>query len=379
MKTALIIGGGFAGCTAAHQLALMGGWDVTLVESAPRLGGGCQTMWHGGHPYTFGPRHFLTRNEKTFEFLNRYLPLRSCADHVFLTYVESDGEFYNYPIHRDDVQRMPERAQIEGELARVTHEGVAAAQDLEEYWIASVGATLYGKFVDGYSRKMWQLESNTAIDDFGWSPKGVALKDGPRAAWDTAISAFPYDPNGYDPYFAIATAEATVLLSTNITSFDLPNKTVVFNGEQHSYDVIVNTASPDVVFDNCFGELPYMGRDFHVFVLPVENAFPEHVYFLYYAGKEKFTRLVEYKKFTQHVSSSTIVGMEIPSRNGRYYPMPFKSEYARAQRYFDLMPDGVFSIGRAGSYRYVVDIAVSIEQALDVAAKIGGRTFAVAS
>ena len=35
MKNALIIGGGFGGCSAAHQLELKGGWDVTLVEAAP--------------------------------------------------------------------------------------------------------------------------------------------------------------------------------------------------------------------------------------------------------------------------------------------------------------------------------------------------------
>ena len=29
MKKALIIGGGFAGCAAAHQLELLGGWDTT--------------------------------------------------------------------------------------------------------------------------------------------------------------------------------------------------------------------------------------------------------------------------------------------------------------------------------------------------------------
>ena len=43
MKTALVIGGGFAGCAAAHQLALMGGWDVTLVEALPYLGAGVRT------------------------------------------------------------------------------------------------------------------------------------------------------------------------------------------------------------------------------------------------------------------------------------------------------------------------------------------------
>ena len=72
MKKALIIGGGFAGCTAAHVLALQGGWEVTLVEQNSTLGAGVRTQWYGGHPYTFGPRHFLTQNEEIFEFLSEF-------------------------------------------------------------------------------------------------------------------------------------------------------------------------------------------------------------------------------------------------------------------------------------------------------------------
>ena len=68
MKNALIIGGGTAGCAVAHMLNLAGGWDVTLVEKAPFLGGGVRTFFYGGHPYTFGPRHFLTENEKTYNY-----------------------------------------------------------------------------------------------------------------------------------------------------------------------------------------------------------------------------------------------------------------------------------------------------------------------
>ena len=56
--------------------------------------------------------------------------------------------------------------------------------------------------------------------------------------------------------------------------------------------------------------------------------------------------------------------------NGRYYPMPIKKEKKRAQQYYDLMPDGVFSIGRAGSYEYLVDIDDSIEQSMDLAEMI---------
>jgi UDP-galactopyranose mutase len=373
MKKALIIGGGFAGCSAAHMLELQGGWDVTLVEAGRGLGGGCKTLWYGGHPYTFGPRHFISRNVQVFEYLNKYCPLRRCNDHIFLSYVERDHQFYDYPIHINDVARMPERTQIESELAECRKiQGSIAAKNLEEFWIQSIGRTLYGKFVDTYSKKMWMVDDNRKIDDFTWSPKGVTLKEGAREAWEGAISAYPIARTGYDDYFDIATKGCTVLLNTAIQKYDLPNKTVVFNGEARRYDVIVNTASPDTVMDFAFGELQYIGRDFIKFVLPIKHAFPENVYFLYYTGSEPFTRIVEYKQFTRinYDADSTIIGIEIPSKNGRYYPVPFQSEYAKAKKYFDAMPQGVFSIGRAGSFQYRVDIDDSIAQAMDMAERV---------
>ena len=83
----LIIGGGFAGCAMADQFKTLKDWDVTLVEATNILGAGVRTSWYGGHPYTFGPRHFLTQNENVFSYLNSIIPLRKCAEHEFITYV----------------------------------------------------------------------------------------------------------------------------------------------------------------------------------------------------------------------------------------------------------------------------------------------------
>ncbi|MEO0962092.1 MAG: UDP-galactopyranose mutase [Pseudomonadota bacterium] len=392
MKTALVIGGGFAGCAAAHQLQLMGGWDTTVVEAAPFLGAGVRTQYYGGHPYTFGPRHFLTPWPHVYEFLNTYVPMRRCADHQFLTYVSDDEQFYGYPIHADDIPTMPEAAQIENELSAVNMSAIqrldnqklaemtrqdvknlnnaSLATNFEEFWINSIGETLYRKFVDKYSRKMWQIDDNKQIDDFTWSPKGVTVKEGGRAAWDTAISAYPIAFNGYDDYFKIATEDAKVHLGTRITDYDIPNKTVVIDGEKRKFDIIVNTISPDHLFEQCHGELPYIGRDLHTIVLPVEFALPEDVYFIYFAGDEKFTRITEYKKFTLHKAPTTLITLEIPSMTSKYYPMPIESEKAKAQKYFDEMPDGVFSVGRAGSYLYNVDIDDTLDHAMKVAADL---------
>lgn len=370
MKTALIIGGGFAGCAAAHQLALQGSWDVTLVEAGSQLGAGVRTQWMGGHPYTYGPRHFLTKNESLFSFMDKYVPMRRCPEHQFLAYVEQDAAFYNYPIHQDDITRMPDRLQIMQDLTMRPH-GVTRPHDFERFWIDSIGETLYAKFVDAYSRKMWQVKSNTEIDTFNWSPKGVTIKQGPRAAWDTATSAYPKAANGYDDYFNIATSDARVMLNTQIEIYLIENREVMIGNDWLAYDAIVNTIAPDTLFEYEFGRLPFVGRDIVPIVLPVEFALPKDVYFCYYTGAEKYTRVTEYKKFTKHRDpSSTLITIETPSRNGRLYPMPIKRYKDLAQRYFDLMPDRVFSIGRAGSYDYGVDIDDCIGQAMDVAEKL---------
>ncbi len=339
MQKALIVGGGAAGCSAAHQLELLGGWDVTLVEAAPVLGAGLRTRWFGGHPYTFGPRHFLTQNRAVYEYMDSICPLRSCADHQFITYVERDNAFYNYPIHEDDIARMPDRDKINDE--RRIARGPAEAKNLEDYWINSVGRTLYEKFIDQYNKKMWLVEDNKKIDTFNWSPKGVTIKSGPRAAWDTAFSAYPYAPDGYNHFFDFTVKAARVMLSTLVEKFDLENSAVWIKGEKLEYDILINTVSPDLLFGRCYGELRFIGRDFHKIVFPTEHVFPEHVYFLYYANDEQFTRLVEYKKMTHHQSPTTLVGMEIPSYNGKHYPLPFKKDIELASRYFADMPQNV--------------------------------------
>jgi len=371
-KKALVIGGGFAGCASAHMLAADQGWDVTLVELAPFLGGGNRTRYWGGHPHTFGPRHFITQDVRTWDYLSSILPMRRCQEHICLSYIESEDAFYNYPIHVDDVPLMNDSKQIHDELSGVETEFEEQPANFEEYWVRSIGPTLYDRFVDTYSKKMWMLEDNKVIDDYGWSPKGVALKTGPREVWDTAISAFPKKLDGYNPYFEAATQDVTVLTGCRVEQWDIPNKRVSFMGEWHAFDVIVNTISPDMLFEQCKGPLKYIGRDIHFFVLPIEHVFPENVYFLYYPNSEKFTRLVEYKKFTQYKAPTSLVSIEFPSLNGRYYPLPISSEYAVAQRYFDMMPDDVYSIGRAGSYLYKIDIDDCIGQAMDVTQEILG-------
>ena len=223
------------------------------------------------------------------------------------------------------------------------------------------------KFIKHYNEKMWMVDSVNEIDTFNWSPKGPSIASGKGKVFSDKISAYPIKLNGYDDYFPIATKDAKVLLNTEIQEYDLEKKTVKLNNEKISFDIIVNTLPPDIVFNFKLGKLPYIGRDFYPFILPIEHAFPKDVYFLYYPGKGKVTRCVEYKKLTKFKAKNTLIGLEVPSLSNRLYPLPIKKYQKLADDYFNLMPEGVYSAGRAGVYRYGIDFDRCIDHGMIIA------------
>ena len=365
VKKVLIIGGGPAGCAAAHQISLLGGYDILIVEQSSRLGGGCKTMTMGGHPYTFGPRHFLTEKRYLFDFLNKFVPMRSCQEHEFKTYVEQDDDFYNYPITELDIKRMPDYEKISKE--RKEAKGPEGAKNLEEYWYNSIGETLYKKFIHDYNKKMWMVDNVSELDTFNWSPRGPSIASGEKKVFHDRTSAYPIKLNGYDDYWSIATNESKILLNTVIESYDIEKKEFVIKGNKMKFDIVVSTISPDVFFYSCYGKLPYLGRDFYPIILPIEEAFPKDVYFLYYAGKGKVTRCVEYKKLTRYKSKNTLLGIEVPSLSNQLYPMPIQKWINLAEKYCKMMPEGVYSVGRKGVYRYGLDFDRCIDHGMIVA------------
>ena len=367
LKKVLVIGGGFGGVAAARLVSELKDVKVTLIEKSSSLGAGVRTNFYGGHPYTFGPRHFLTHNKDVFRYLDKIVPMSSCGEHEFITYVEQDNQFYNYPLHVSDLEKMPDKKKIKKELSQKKELNIKNSKNMEDYWINSIGKTLYGKTIEKYNKKMWLVNDNKKIDTFKWSPKGATLKNGPRAAWDKAISAYPIKQNGYNDFFdKINKKKIKIILNSNFKVKNLRNKEFIINNKIQKFDIVISTISPDFYFNNKFGELPFIGRDFHKIVFPSKNIFPKNVYFLYYANNEKFTRLVEYKKFTKHKSNTTLIGMEIPSKNGKHYPVPFKKEIQKSHKYLKKFPNWFFSIGRAGTYRYEVDIDDCIEQAMEI-------------
>lgn len=347
----LVLGGGVSGCAATRELTARG-YEVTLIEKNEYLGGGCHTFFWGGHPYTEGPRPFCVENDKVFSYIHEIVPMRKF--HLFLdTYIEQDRNFYSFPIHWDDIQNMPDKDKILEELEHRPEKN--EAMNLEDGWINAVGPTLYQKYVKTYTEKMWEVKSNKIFPDFSWSVKGSPIQKGDRVVklFGKQMHAYPLEETGYNRFFDYCVKDAKVILGQEARVLDLEKKIISVNGEMLQGDIIVSTIALDDLMDNAYGELRYMGRDFYPIVLPMEHIFRDNHHFIHYPNDEKYTRIVEYKNLTQHKSPDTLLVMEVPSHRNKLYSYDIPSEQAKAKRYMDNLPDGVFVTGRLGTYRYL--------------------------
>lgn len=367
-KKLLVLGAGFAGATVAHLLKDT--FEVTVVEAAAEPGGGCRTDWYAGHPYTFGPRIFFSRDEEVIATLTGLVPIRR-FDTVSLSFAEADSAFYNYPLQWSDLPRMPDAERIHAELEE--RQGKPpSVDDFEAYWLDAIGPTLYDKFVEKYSRKMWGIASNRALSaSFEWVNRGTPIRDGDIRLYTDQFQGYPDAPDGYNGFFSRALAGTRFLPSTQVTAFDRERRVVHTTAGALSADIVVNTLPVDSLFRMTYGKLQYCGRTFLKIVLPVPNVLPDQVTWVHYSGGEPYTRITEFKKITGHQSPHTLIGVELPDERSRYYPVQSRPELLRFEQYKAMFPKDFFSIGRHGTFRYK-GIPDAIRDALDVAKAVRG-------
>lgn len=356
-KNAVVIGAGFTGCSYAYFL-IKNGWDVTIVEKTHVVGGGVKTFFHGGHPYTFGPRHFIApeSSRPAFEFLRQVVPMRE-INKINYSYQEPDDIFTTYPLHQDDIKRLSCSSAIEEELRILEASGESQARNFEEFWIGRVGKTLYERYNKFYNLKAWFLDDNRQMD-FGFEAtvKRKPLESGSRYEFHTGwINAYPIPHDGYNRYFDWSTNGAKMLLNTSVISVDFDNRSLkLSSGESFYPDLLISTTSPDLLFHSDLGELAYVGREVFKIVLPIEQALPDDVYFIYYPGQhEQQTRVTEFKKFTHHKSPNTLLTLEVPSLKNKLYPTLLSAQIKLAEQYIERLPIWCHSVGRMGKYRYV--------------------------
>jgi len=370
---ALILGAGVAGATTAFLLKREG-WDVTVIEREPFVGGALRTFFHAGHPYQLGPKVYYGYSEKVFKWVNGFTPIRRFPFELRTLaheQVDEDRRFWTYPTHELDIPHYPRAEQIQKELAE--RDNSREPQDFDEYYRQKVGPTIYDMFTDHYSKKMWMIEDNRHFDIFKWSAKDRPIESGSREAYKGSFIGYPIAPDGYNRYFEVMLDGVEVILGNGTAQWYPEHQAILLNGNEIGYDVLISTIPIDEFWGHCFGELPYAGREFHLLVLPCKQVFPGDVRFCHYASPlDEWTRVTEFKKLTYHESESTLLVLEKPCKVNKLYPYLTKANMAVVDRYLAGLPTNVYSIGRLGTYKYST-IEQTVIQAFQCAAKISGK------
>lgn len=208
MKTAIIVGAGPAGLTAAHELLKETNIHPIVVEATNAIGGISQTVEHNGNRIDIGGHRFFSKNDTIMEWWKHMMPLqdRQSKDEIILgrspvfeDAIGADPEkndrvmlvrhrvsriyylrhFFDYPISLS-LQTFANMGLLRtikvgvGYLATFFHK--LPETSLENFYINRFGRPLYSMFFEGYTEKVWGIHPSKLGADWGAQRvKGISL------------------------------------------------------------------------------------------------------------------------------------------------------------------------------------------------------------
>jgi UDP-galactopyranose mutase len=365
----LVLGGGVAGSSISYYLTEKG-YDVTVIEKNSRVGGLARTCHYSGHPYEFGPHIWFWPGGAEDPINHTIVELTGGElfriDRRLFTYVESDRRKYRYPIHYPDVDQMPEREKIHGELRRHRDEQLKLIEGqlpelgkctFADYFTAALGPTLYQKFMANYTWKMWNIPGNELETSMVWADRfrhaytksdeksatrGLRGYDPMKFEDHTlgkGIAFQVYPKQGWNAVWGAMVARSTVVRDRIVGIRDEHKKPHVLTGAGEKYHFAeYHTVFCSIDIDELWGEnrLPYTGRMMIPLLIPgLGSALPEGAESLHYSSCEFQTRVTEMKVITRHESPDTLILIEVPVLPGAAGSFPRNTiEYALEQNLF---------------------------------------------
>lgn len=357
----LIVGGGFAGLTAAERLCNLHGKKCLVVEKRSHLGGNAYDHYddHGVLVHTYGPHYFRTNSSRIKDYLSLFTDWHQ-VDYKVLSY--TDGRYWSFPINLKTFEQWIGREstteEMEAWLAknRVLIDNPANS---EEVILSQVGWEMYEKFFKGYTLKQWKrhpkdldasicrrIPIRTHRDDRYVSEEFQALpKEGYTRMFERMVES--------------CGDRIQILLNTDYRDILREVK----------YDRMIYTGPIDEFFEYRYGPLPYRSLRFEAESFtpdqlksrePISGkpGFWQSEMQVNYPNDEAFTRIVEIKHATGQACDNTTIVREYPEDYERgkepYYPIPSADSAAIYQQYkalADQEPKTSF-IGRLATYRY---------------------------
>jgi protoporphyrinogen oxidase len=196
-----VLGGGPAGLTAAHVLALRGRGGA-VFEADGSVGGIAKTVEFNGYRFDLGGHRFFTKLkpvERLWEsMLGEEMLVRPRLSRIYF-----DGKYFSYPLQANDVVKR--LGLLESALCTLSYLGAMRhrrkhAETFEEWVTIRFGRRLYDAFFRSYTEKVWgipgsEIRSQWAaqrIKDFSLMKAAMKILGFGRNDVTTLIEEFKY-------------------------------------------------------------------------------------------------------------------------------------------------------------------------------------------
>ncbi len=226
-RTAVIIGAGPAGLTAAYELLDRTDIHPVVLEKSTYMGGIARTVNYKGNRIDIGGHRFFSKSDRVMEWWQRFLPLQALSDSKqAITYQRSTREigasavgpdpervdrvlllrprksriyylrrFFDYPISLslDTLRKLGflRTLKIGFSYLRSAAFPIRPETNLEEFFVNRFGRQLYATFFRDYTEKVWGVPCERISAEWGAQRvKGLSIS---KAIWHFAKKLFQRD------------------------------------------------------------------------------------------------------------------------------------------------------------------------------------------
>ncbi|HBF88917.1 MAG TPA: hypothetical protein DDX39_09775 [Bacteroidales bacterium] len=181
-KTAIIIGAGPAGLTAAYELVTRTDIKPIIFETTDYLGGISRTVNYKGNRMDIGGHRFFSKSDRVMNWWLNILPLEENAEKVLstskimilrkrLSRIYFLRNFFDYPISLsfDTIKKLGfwRISKIGFSYIKVQNFPVKNIKTLEDFFISRFGRELYKTFFKDYTEKVWGVPCNEISAEWG--------------------------------------------------------------------------------------------------------------------------------------------------------------------------------------------------------------------